>query len=317
MEQNLQIIAVALNPAIDRVLEVPNFKVGAHQSARTIARYPAGKAVNVARVLGLLDVPCTLTGLIGQGEVDYFESELAGSKVQMQLLVLPGSTRENVTIVDPAAHVETHLRDVGFEVAERDITRLKKKLLLLAGEGRLFVFSGSLPQGIAPADLADMVALCKNAGARVAVDASGAALAAAVEVRPWLIKPNQQELQALTGNDTATAEQIVQAATKLTDLVETVLVSCGAEGGYLFADKTCLYGKCSLEPERIANTVGCGDSLLAGFLAGLYKGQPLPEAYRLALAVAAATATHLEAAKFTPQEIEEFLRRSEVQPIEG
>jgi len=310
-----QIICVALNPAVDRVLEVTNFRIGQHQPARTITRYPAGKAVNVARALAILDVQCTLTGLIGQEETEYFESQMARSKVQVQMLAIQARTRENITIVDPAAHNETHLRDVGFKVAEKDLMRLKRKLHLLANESAVVIFSGSLPEGISPADLADMAAMCKKAGAMVAVDAAGRALAAAAEIGPWLVKPNLQELAGLAGRELNTADDIIQAARDLLQSVEIVIVTCGSQGGYLLTRNMCLQGTCEVDQDKVVNTVGCGDSLLAGFIAGLHRGYDLPTAYRLGLAAAAANATHLEAANFSKEQAEEFFNIARVQQL--
>ncbi len=285
-----RIIAVALNPAIDRVIEVPNLAIGAHQVARLLSRDPAGKAVNLAKGLALLEVPSVLTGLVGAAESDYYARDAAAYGVPMQMLPVAGHTRENITLIDPAGRTETHLRDRGFVVQPGELAALRRGLAGMAGPDATFVFSGSLPEGIAPAEFADLLAICRQGGARLAVDVSGPALAVAVEADPWLIKPNRQELQDLLGRRLPATGDLLAAGADLARRVDQVLVSCGPDGAYLFSAGAAWHGRCDVAADRIASTVGCGDALLAGFLAGLHKGLDLPGALRLALAAAAATA---------------------------
>jgi fructose-1-phosphate kinase PfkB-like protein len=155
--------------------------------------------VNVAKALSLLGVPCILTGLVGQGEFDFFASGAARLDVEMAMVRVAGQTRENITLVDPLSRRETHVRDQGFAVTSEELDRMRAKLAELAGDGTVFVFSGSLPRGIGAGEFADLLGVCRKAGGRLAVDASGAGLSAAAELQPWLIKPNREELEDLLG----------------------------------------------------------------------------------------------------------------------
>lgn len=309
-----RIVAVALNPAIDRVVEAANLAIGAHQVIRTLGRHAGGKAVNVARALSLLEVPSVLTGLVGLGEREFFGRNLEGGRVEMRLVPVAGQTRENITLVDPATRVETHLRDRGFEVSAGEQATLRKELASLAGPGVLFVFSGSLPPGITPADQAEMLAACRQAGGRVAVDLSGPALPPAVAAQPWLIKPNRQELGELLGGPLQDREALLAGGRRLAQSVPIVLTSDGAAGAYLLTSAGTWHGRCPLPPERVISTVGCGDTLLAGLLAGFYRKMSMPESLRLAVAAAAATAANL-AATFEAGQVERLLPQAEVRPI--
>jgi 1-phosphofructokinase family hexose kinase len=292
-----QIVAVAMNPAIDRVLEVPNLTLGEHQVARLLACYPGGKAVNLAKGLSLLRVPCVLTGFVGEQEYQFFARGVAGGLIRMEMLPVAGLTRQNITLVDPVAHCETHLRDQGFTVSGAELDGLRHKLAALAGPSTLFVFTGSLPPGTDQKDWADLLATCVGSGADVAVDASGPALATAAGSRPWLIKPNQQELEELLGRKTHAVQDLIAAGQDLTRQVEVVLVSCGDRGAYLFTrGGASRHARCPVAPDKVVNTVGCGDALLAGFLAGLHCRYDPAKALRLAVAAAAAAAMGL-----TPQ----------------
>jgi 1-phosphofructokinase family hexose kinase len=298
-----RIVAVALNPAIDRVLEVPGLAIGAHQVARLLARDPAGKGVNVAKALSLLGVPCTLAGLVGQGESDYFAAGATHYNIEMAMVRVAGQTRENITLVDPLARRETHIRDQGFVVAGEELDRMRAKLAELARDGTVFVFSGSLPRGIGAGEFADLLAICRKGGARLAVDASGAGLAAAVDVQPWLIKPNREELEDLLGRKLHGEEDLLAAGREMARKVGRVLVSDGAEGAYLLVGSQAWHGSCEVPQGRLASTVGCGDALLSGFLAGCYKGLDMPQALVLAVQAAAATAMSVTAL-FDPADVQ-------------
>lgn len=311
-----RIVAVALNPAIDRILEVPRLTIGAHQQIRLLGRSAAGKAVNVARALSVLEVPAVLTGLVGREEQGAFSRDLQGTQVEMRMLPVAGQTRENITLVDPATKTETHLRDRGFDVSADELAAMKAELRALAGPGTAFVFSGSLPPGITPADQAEMVRICRSGGGEVAVDASGPALAAAVEAGPWLIKPNRQELEELLGRTLAGRAGLLAAGRQLARTIPLVLVSCGAEGAYLFTSDEVLHGWCEVPAEQLVSTVGCGDALLTGFVAGVYKNMALPESLRLGLAAATATATNL-AASFERERFDQFLPKVGIAAIQN
>lgn len=305
------IVAVALNPAVDRVLEVPRLTLGAHQVSNLLARYLGGKAVNLAKDLALLDVPCVLTGLVGRAEFDYYAQDLRRFGVGMEMMPVAGQTRENITLVDPVARSETHLRDRGFTISRDELAAFRSKLASLAQPGTIFVYSGSLPRGIGPAELADLLGICRQAGADLAVDTSGAALAATLDASPWLIKPNREELEELLGRRVPTTEDLLAAGRDLASRIGLVLVSCGAGGAYLFAGKSAWHACCEIPANRIASTVGCGDALLAGFLAGLHKGLEYPGALGLAVATAAGTALSLTTL-FERQQVEALLSQAEV-----
>jgi len=315
MAQTPLVITVSLNPAIDRIMEVPRFAIGQHQRGRLVSRTPAGKAVNVSRALATLGVRNIATGFLGEQEVEFFEKAFDPSRVQAQVLPLPAPTRENITIVDPVAHIETHIRDVGFVIGDTHRIRLGKKLSLMCREGSIVVFSGAVPEGISPEQFVDLLEICISAGARVAVDTSGAPLRAAASLPLWLMKPNVAELSEIAGRPLTTEADLLAAGRDLARRVKTVIVSRGEAGGFCFISDSVLAGHVPLEPERVRNTVGCGDSLLAGFIAGQILHDNVRDSYRYALAVATASAVGLEPCRFAMKDVQEFLPKAVVEGI--
>ena len=162
----MAIVTVGFNPAIDRILECPDFHVGGHQQARQIARLASGKAANVSRALAQVSVDSIATGFVGKDELEFFHEELLGSagtgRILCHFVEVRGKTRENITILDPnrrEAGVETHIRDVGFTVTPQEITRLEQRLTHDLKSEDVAIFSGSLCPGLPKdyiATIADM-----------------------------------------------------------------------------------------------------------------------------------------------------------------
>lgn len=309
------IVTVSLNPSIDKGLEVPNFTIGAHQRGRRLFRRPAGKAVNVARTLGKLKIPTMLIGFIGKAQQDYFEHYINNDWVSCQLFANVKKTRENITIIDPVNRIETHIRDVGFEVSPADLNRMRKKLSLLARPDTLVAFSGSLPPGLSIEDFIELVQICQMNKARVAVDCSGKVLKACEPLGLWMIKPNIEELSELTGQKVFTADEIIAAGRALREKVSVVLVSAGQEGAYLFTESVDLRGKLTIEASEVKNTVGAGDAMLAGYIAGVTLGKDSAGCFVDALATAGATITARGPGEFKPEAVEALRQRAEISPL--
>ena len=244
-----------------------------------------------------------------------FEALFKKTLVGDQFFTLPGRTRENVTIADRATRQETHIRDRGLEIPPRALDRLDKKLKLLARPDSIVVFSGSLPPGIGEADFRQLVAHCIHAGARVAVDTSGAALQAMASLPLWLIKPNAAELAELVARPLQDVVEQLQAARDLTATVSTVLLTRGADGACLLTGELALHGKVDVPAERARNTVGCGDVLLGAFVAGAWQRLGPRETFARALAVATASACTISPAEFDPDTVAELRARVRLTPL--
>ncbi|MEI8197903.1 MAG: PfkB family carbohydrate kinase, partial [Phycisphaerae bacterium] len=211
-----------------------------------------------------------------------------------------GETRENVTILDPERQGETHLRDQGFTVTPRATDMMRAKLVREIHSGDTVVFSGSLCAGATPDYLGQLIDVGLHAAGRVVVDSSGDALRQILAARRqiWLLKPNLEELQTLLGRDIPnTAAAVSSAARELLPHAQMVLVSRGAEGAVLVGnpsgitghDDGPLTGKVNIAGSPV-RTVGCGDYLVAGFLAELQAGHNRETALRWALSAASARA---------------------------
>ncbi|MFP4144586.1 MAG: 1-phosphofructokinase family hexose kinase [Phycisphaeraceae bacterium] len=337
MDARTSIVTVTLNTAVDRVLEVENFAIGGHLRAREVARYPAGKGINVSRSLARLGVDNIATGFTGQPEAGQFEQLLAGAgpgRAVDQLLTARGRTRENITILDPVEHTDTHVRTSGYEVTRRDLQRIVSKLGLLTREGAIVTFSGSLPPGMNPVDLDTLLYVVLGGGGRVVADLSGDLLKQCTSIdleisgeldrserytgpkMLWMVKPNRNELAEALGIDRKLTEQEVLAAgRRLAERVTWVVITLGADGALLFGEEGTWRARCEIPPEDVVSTVGCGDSLLAGLLeAQLHGGEP-PQMLKRGVATATANAVHTGIADFTLDLVRELESQTVVDSV--
>jgi len=289
----MAILTVGFNPAIDRILECPDFHVGGHQQAGQIALLAAGKAANVNRALAQLSTDSIATGFVGANDVEFFHEQLMSAgpgRILCRFVEVSGQTRENISILDPKRRLETHLRDRGFTVTPPEATVLEAKITHELKHGDFVVFAGSLCEGLPPTYFAGLIDRCLNQQAHVVADCSGDPLRVASQKRIWLLKPNLEELRQLVGTEVPNAASAVRdAAMPLLETVENVLVTRGPLGAVLLTRKQS-YSARLLNQGSPIRTVGCGDHLLAGFVSEIAAGRPVERALRVGMAVATARA---------------------------
>jgi 1-phosphofructokinase family hexose kinase len=254
---------------------------------RVVMVEAAGKGANLVHSLSNFGHRVVATGFLSRQDEALFLASFRKDRVKAEFVAVASPTRENITIIERDFHRDTHLVAGKLRVGAADVGRLRS---IIAGEvvaGRWAVFSGSRPAGMTLSDYARLLVLCRESGAKVSVDASGPMLGAALKARPWIIKPNLDELSELAGRKLSRVSEVLQAAEPLTKRCEHVLVSLGRNGALLVSRQGAWRAR---ETRRVSavHTVGCGDALLAGFLSACARGKTLPEAVRFAVACGSA-----------------------------
>lgn len=280
------IYTVTLNPAVDYVVHLPAFAEGMTNRATGEEIYFGGKGVNVSLVLRELEVETTALGLVAGFTGAALEQHLCAAGVRTDFLQLTeGFTRINVKIKAPTGESEINGR--GPAVPPEALEAFFEKLDSI-GEGDTLVLAGSVP-GSLPFDIYErMLVRLSGRGVRFVVDAEGALLRSVLPYRPFLIKPNRAELAGLAGHALCTDEEIVAVARELqTAGAQNVLVSLGGDGALLLDAAGGVHRAPAVGGPAV-NTVGAGDSMVAGFLAGI--GQGYAHALRLGIAAGSATA---------------------------
>jgi 1-phosphofructokinase len=282
---------LSLTPSIDELLALPELRLGHHHRARLLGRQPAGKAVNVARTLGHLGVPCRLVGLVGAGELAFFGQSFASLPVQCELVAVPEVTRRGVTLLVGAE--ELHVAYDSFPVDTASFEALSERLLSGLEPGDRLGVSGVLAPGLEPGALGELLTRARQAGARLYLDGSGAPLRALVALGPEGVRINSAELAEwleLSGRDPRVAP--ASGVRQLLDAgVGSAMVSLGADGALLGSGARLVRGRLSVGGQ--AHAVGAGDAQLAGWLAVLATGDArLERELGYAMGVAAARLRH-------------------------
>jgi len=314
LSRHPDIIVVTLNPAIDRTVEVDQMRLGGVVRCRLTLVEPAGKGINVALDLAALGCRAVAIGFVGRQEAAMFRRAFAGTPVQTDFTLVEGSTRVSLTILDRGASQETHLAEQGFEVSRQAARRLIAKTRALARPGAWVCFNGRPAPGFGLEAYAELLATAKAAGARLLVDTSGDYLPAALEAKPDFVKPNEEELAELAGRPLPTPRAVVRAARQVAQKAAHVVVSLGGRGALAVTPQGAWRAKERVRA-RVVHTVGCGDALATGYLAGLASGLPAPEALRLGVACGGACARTPRAALRSMAEVEAVRPNVDVTPF--
>lgn len=266
-----KIVTITLNPALDLTGSLHCLHVGAVNLVEKGSLHPAGKGVNVAKVLSDLGAEVTVTGFLGRDNEMPFAGLFNDINAKDEFVRVNGATRINVKLVESTGQV-SDINFPGIVITEQAIVEFEKRLFKLAESHLYFVLAGSLPNGISPALCASWIDKLHKLGKRVIFDSSRAALAAGLQFTPWLIKPNDEELSEFVGRTLDSAEKCQQVAQTLADDgIENIVVSLGSKGVmWLNQNKQSKGTWHYAQPPKmqVVSTVGAGDTLVAGFCWG-------------------------------------------------
>jgi 1-phosphofructokinase len=278
----MRIATVTLNPAIDMTVRVDGFQTNTVNRGQTMHFDAGGKGVNVASFLADYGQATAVTGLLGQENADLFEQLFARKRIDDQFVRIPGRTRIGVKIVDEAKQQTTDINMPGLHPTTEAMNALLETIERLAASYDWFALSGNLPPGAPATIYATIITQLKRHGKQVVLDTSGEALREGVRAGPTVVKPNVDELHQLTGQSLADEAAIEQAARQLLGDIRLVVISMG-ERGALFVDAaTTLIA--TPPAVQVKSTVGAGDAMVAGLIAGRVQGLSLPDCARLATA---------------------------------
>ncbi len=286
----MRIATVTLNPAIDMTVRVDAFQANTVNRGQTMQFDAGGKGVNVASFLADYGHATAVTGFLGQENADIFEQLFARKGIDDRFVRIPGSTRIGVKIVDEANQQTTDINMPGLLPTTEAMNTLLETIEGLAASYDWFALSGNLPPGVPAAIYATIVTQLKRRGKQVVLDTSGEALREGAWAGPTIVKPNVDELQQLTGQSLADEAAIEQAARQLLGDIQLVVISMG-ERGALFVDAATTLIAIP-PPVLVKSTVGAGDAMVAGLIAGQVQGLSLSDCARLATAFSLGAITY-------------------------
>ena len=291
MTQKNRVVTITLNPAYDMTGALADLKLGQVNQIQTGQINPAGKGINVARVLSDLGAQVTVTGFLGADNSASFEQFFQDINAQDQFVRIPGVTRTNVKLVEKNKRV-SDINFPGINVTTDDVDKLEITLFKLAKTHDYFVLAGSIPPGFPPERCAAWIEKLQRLGKKVFFDSSSDALKAGIVSEPWFIKPNIDELSQLMGQQFNSVEECCSVLTS-PDLIniENIVVSLGEQGVIWLNQGQILR---AVPPKmNVISTVGAGDTFVAGFCWGVMQDMPKHDLLRFATALSALAVTKI------------------------
>ncbi len=296
------IYTVTFSPALDYIVDLDELQVGAINRTKKEKMLAGGKGINVSFVLSNLGTPSVAMGFLGGFIGDYIEKQIASRGIKSDFVHLEGNTRINVKI---KGMVETAINGQGPMVSEDKIEELISKLEKLS-EDDILVISGAIPSNLPSDTYERILERIKDRGVKLVVDTTKDTLLKTLCFHPILVKPNKEELEELYGVKIHNDEDLVAYAYKLIESgARNVIVSLGGDGALLVKSDGS-YKKQASPKGKAINTVGAGDSLVAGFIDEYVRSQDVEKAFKRGIATGSASAFSEELA--TLEEVEALLK---------
>ncbi|MDD6481465.1 MAG: 1-phosphofructokinase [Lachnospiraceae bacterium] len=299
------IYTVTFNPSLDYVLTVKDFTVGVVNRTSHERLFPGGKGINVSMVLKNLGCESTALGYVAGFTGKEIVRLLNEKEIHTDFIALEeGMSRINVKL---KAEKETEINATGPCITEKDTDRLYKKLNKL-NPGDILVLAGSIPGSMPDSIYSDIMEYLKDRQLQIVVDATGELLMKVLSYHPFLIKPNHHELEEIFGKKITNRQEAVQYAKILQEKgAKNVLVSMAGEGAVLVTETGEEY-QAKAPAGQVINSVGAGDSMVAGFLYGYSKNKDYKEAFRYGLCTGSASAFSEELAQ--KRDVEALVKES-------
>lgn len=279
------IYTLTLNPSIDYVLRIERFDDGQTIRSKSEEKYPGGKGIMVSKLLKNLGAKSINIGFLGGFTGEFIKNKLENLGIDQEFTKISDDSRINVKL---KYDTETEINAQGPQIKEEEIEEFLNYLDNL-NEDDFVVISGSIPKSLGDDFYRVIVNLLEMNNVRFALDTSGKKLFDLSVFKPFLVKPNKDELGEIFEDSIDSDEKIIEYARKLIDQgAENVIVSLGKDGS-IFVDNKMAYKAKPIEGKLI-NSVGSGDSMVAGYIYGYMRGLSKIDSYKLAIACGSATA---------------------------
>ncbi|WP_300350982.1 1-phosphofructokinase [Clostridium sp.] len=287
------IYTLTLNPSIDYVIEVPNLELGIVNRTSKDIKFPGGKGINVSRILSSQSTENIALGFLGGFTGEFIDNKLKSYGITTDFIKISGDSRINVKV---KSNEETEINGAGPNISKENLDNLFEKLDKLK-ENDILVLAGSIPATL-PKDLYLQIQkrVCNNK-VKVVVDTSGKALLEAIKNKPFLIKPNNHEIEEIFNVKLNSEQALISYGKKLVELgSENVIISLAGDGALLINKNGIFKG--NAPKGEVKNSVGAGDSLVGGFLAEYIKTNDILMSFKNGIASGSASAFSLDLANY-------------------
>ena len=305
------ILTVTLNVAIDKRYVVDDFKVSEVNRVLECDYQPGGKGINVSKAAKIAGASVTATGFTAGYAGAYVINELNKRDIKSEFINVPGESRSCINVFDTTKKTQTEFLEPGVLVTKEHEKKLLDKFEKLVQVHDIVTMSGSAPTGTSDDIYSHLIAIAKKHNKKIILDTSGQRLIDGIKAKPTLIKPNIDEIQMLAGREIKDQEDLMEIGKKIQgNGIELVVISLGKDGSMIISDEG-IYRAIPPKIEAV-NTVGCGDTMIAGFALGLKDNLMLVDTIRLATAMSAASALRVETGHFVKEDMEDILDKVRV-----
>lgn len=302
------IYTLTLNPSIDYIVHVTDLTMGDVNRMDTDFKLPGGKGINVSRILKRIDSDSTALGFLGGFTGEFIENWLVSEGITSQFTKVSDDTRINIKL---KAAEETEINGIGPALSDDEVQALKDALQPVKA-GDIVVLSGSTPKSLRAGFYHELIELIKEKQAEFVIDTTGKDLLASLPARPILVKPNNHELADLYHTTFDSIEDILPYGQKLREEgAQNVIISMAGDGALLFCESGVYQS--NVLKRTLKNSVGAGDSMIAGFIGNYAKTTDPVEAFKWGVACGSATAFSDDLA--TAAFIQELLPEVEITKI--
>ena len=304
------IYTVTFNPSIDYIMFTNGFEIKGLNRATSTYKFAGGKGINVSRVLKTLGVPSTALGFAGGFLGEFIAQSLEESHIKTDFIKVDEDTRINVKL---KSGDETEINAPGPSITDDQFQALLNQIKQTTKEDTVIV-AGSVPKSIPSDAYAQIAEITQSTGAKLVVDAEKDLVNTVLKYQPLFIKPNKDELEEMFDMTVESDQDVVKYGREiLKEGAQSVIISLGGDGA-IYIDKTRSI-KAQNPKGQVVNTVGSGDSTVAGMVAGLESGLSLEDAFQQAVASGTATAFTEDLA--TIEDIEKIKSQVTITVLDG
>lgn len=307
------ILVINLNASVDKRYEIEDIQKGQVMRARHVENTPGGKGLHVANVATILKEDCIATGLLGGKSGEFIEESLKEYGIKQDFVKIKGETRSCLAFITDDL-VQTEILEPGPEVSEVEQQDFLDKYIDLIQQSKIVVASGSVQKNIPAIFYRKLIEMANSQGKKFLLDTSGELLREGIEGKPYFIKPNRDEIEALTGRRIKSIEDAVREIKEFqTKGIIFVAISLGKEGSIAgFEGK---FYKVKVPEIDALNPVGSGDSYVAGIAVAMQRGYDIKDTLKFASACGTANAMEKETGFVTESVVNELFEKIIVEEI--
>ena len=307
------ITVLTFNPSIDRMYKVSKINVGEVQRVIDTNSTAGGKGINVTKVCKILGEEPLAMGFLGGFNGEYIRNELNRLEIKSKFTSIKQETRNCLNIIDENSN-STEFLEKGPVIDAEDLTNFEADLESVLDKTKILVASGSYCQNM-PIDYYKIIGeICEKRDIKFILDTSGDALKVALESKPYLIKPNADEIKQLLDINVESQEEIISAGKELIKMgPQNVCISLG-KNGMIYINNDGVY-EVKVPKIDTVNSVGSGDSTIAGFSVGILRGYDTIELLKLANACGISNALHIETGFVKLDEVEKLSEKVQVKKL--